>query len=63
MGLCPEAACKRKMWSSHLLNDSSARPSTINVIESVRLCAFAPPGSSLDHSLSWVFLAAVNNPG
>jgi hypothetical protein len=63
MGLCLEAACKRKIWSRGLLNNSSARPSIRNVIETVRLCAFAPPGSSLDRHSVEGFPRSVNNPG
>jgi hypothetical protein len=33
MGHYLEAACKRKFWSRYLGNNSSARPSIINVIE------------------------------
>ena len=63
MGLCLEAACKRKIWSRCLLNNSSALPSIINVIETGRLCAFAPPNSSLDRHSVAVFPRNVNNPG
>jgi hypothetical protein len=58
MGLYPEVACKSKIWSRCLLNNASARPSIVNVIETVRLCAFAPPSSSLIDTLSWFLLAA-----
>jgi hypothetical protein len=47
MGLCLEAACKRKIWSRCLLNNSGARLSIVVVIEAVRLCAFTPPDSPL----------------
>jgi hypothetical protein len=63
MGLCLEAACKRKICSRCLLNNSSARPSIINVSETVRLCAFAPPSSSLDRNSVEVFPRNVNNLG
>ena len=35
MGLYLEAACKPKMWSKFPVNNSSARPSIINVIEAL----------------------------
>jgi hypothetical protein len=41
---------------------SNAQPSTINVTEPVRLCAFAPPRSSLDRQSVIVFPRSVNNP-
>jgi hypothetical protein len=50
MGLHLEAVCKFKFWSRYLVKNSISRPSIINVIEAVRLCAFAPPGSSLDRT-------------
>ena len=46
-GLCLEAARKPKFWSEYLGNNLNAWPSTVNVIEAVRLCAFAPPSSPL----------------
>ena len=52
MGLYLEVACKPKFWSRHLVNKSSAGPSILNVIEAVRLCAFAPPSSSLISTIS-----------
>jgi hypothetical protein len=58
MGLCLEVACKRKIWSRCLLNNASVLPSITNVIETVRLYAFAPPSSSLDRHSVVVFLAA-----
>jgi hypothetical protein len=60
MGLYLEAGCKRKIWSGYLASDSSAGPSTINVIEAVRLCAFAPPSSSLDRRCLAVFSRSMN---
>lgn len=41
MGLYLEAACKLKIWSRNLVNNSSERPSIVNVIEAVHLYAFA----------------------
>ncbi len=58
MDLYLEVACKSKFWSRYLVNNSSARPSVINVIEAIRLCAFAPPSSSLDRQGVAVFLGA-----
>ena len=52
MGLCLEVAFRPKFWSGYLENNSSARPSTVIVIEAVRLCAFAPPSSPLNRH--WV---------
>ncbi len=43
--------------------NSSAWPSIINVTEAVRLCAFAPPSSSLDRHTVGVFPQSVNIPG
>jgi hypothetical protein len=63
MGLWLEAAGKRKIWSKCLLNNSSAQPSITNVIETVRLGAFAPPASSLDRHSVVGFLRSVNHPG
>jgi hypothetical protein len=63
MGLYLEAARKRKFWSRYLVNNSRARIGVINVIEAVRLCAFAPPSSSLDRHSVEVFPHTVNNPG
>jgi hypothetical protein len=63
MGLYLEAACKRKLWEQIPGKHSSARPSIINVIEAVRLCAFAPPSSSLDRHRIVVFPRSMNNPG
>ena len=62
MGLCLEAACKPKFWSD-LRNNSSLQPSTIIVIEAVRLCAFAPPRSPLDRHSVVVFPRSMNNLG
>ena len=62
MGHYLEAACKRKFWSRYLGNNSSARPSIINVIEAARLYAFAPPSSSLDRHCVVVFARNMNNP-
>jgi len=62
MGHYLEAACKRKFWSRYLGNNSSARPSIINVIEAARLYAFAPPSSSLDRHCVVVFAQNMNNP-
>jgi hypothetical protein len=45
------------------INNSSARPSIINVIETVRVCAFAPPSSSLDRRSVVVFPRSVNKFG
>jgi hypothetical protein len=63
MGLYLEAACKPKFWSRYLVKNSSARPSIINVIEAVRLCAFAPPSSSLDRQGVVVFPRSMNISG
>ena len=63
MGLYLEAACKPKFWSRYLVNNSSAGPSIINVIEPVRLYAFAPPSSSLARHCVVVFPRRMNDPG
>src|SRR5688572_18542468 len=63
MRLYLEATRKRKFWSRYPVNNSSVRPSTINVLEAVRLCAFAPPSSSLDRHCVVVFPRSMNNPG
>ena len=41
----------------------SAEPSTKDGIEAVRLCAFTPPGSSLDRHSVVVFPLTMNNAG
>jgi hypothetical protein len=41
------------------MNHSSIRPSIVDVIEAVRLCAFAPPSSFLDVTVS-VFSRRMN---
>jgi hypothetical protein len=63
MGLCLEAACKRKIWEQMPNKQFGAQSSIINVIETVRLCAFAPPSSSLNRHSVVVFPRSVNNPG
>ena len=62
MGLYLEAACKLKIWSRKLVNNSSERPSIVNVIEAVHLYAFAPPSSSLDLCRVVAFSSSKNNP-
>ena len=62
MGLCLEAARKPKFWSEYFGNNLNARPSTVNVIEAVRLCAFAPPSSPLVLRSVVVFPRSINNP-
>ena len=63
MGLCLEAACKRKFWSGHLGNNPRPQPSTINVIEPV---AYVP---SLLHAHPLIdirvvtFRRSINNSG
>jgi hypothetical protein len=61
VGLYLEAACKPKFWSRYRVNNSRAGPSVINVIEAVRLCAFAPPSSSLDrHGIGFPFTRSLS---
>src|SRR5256885_17266749 len=55
MTLCLGAACKLSYWSECLGKNVSAEPSTKDGIEAVRLCAFTPPGSSLDRHSVKVF--------
>jgi hypothetical protein len=42
---------------------ASAEPSTKDVIEAVRLCAFAPPGSPIDRHTVIAFPRIMNNAG
>src|SRR5437899_7903809 len=62
MSLCLGAACKLSYWSECWKN-TSAEPSTKDGIEAVRLCAFTPPGSSLDRHSVIVFPLTMNNVG
>jgi hypothetical protein len=62
MSLCLGAACKLSYWSECLGKNASAEPSTKDGIEAVRLCAFTPPGSSLDPHSVVVFPLTINNP-
>ena len=55
MSLCLGAACKLSYWSECLGKNAGAEPSTKDGIEAVRLCAFTPPGSSLDRHSVVVF--------
>jgi hypothetical protein len=43
--------------------NANAEPSTKDGIEAVRLCAFTPPGSSLDRHSAVVFPLTMNNAG
>ena len=61
MTLCLGAACKLSYWSECLGKNVSAEPSTKDGIEAVRLCAFTPPGSSLDRHSVKVFPLTMNN--
>jgi hypothetical protein len=62
MGLCLGAACKLS-FSSGRLGKMRAPCRAIHVIETLRLCAFAPPGSPLDwHSVA-IVSRTVNDPG
>src|SRR5438093_56089 len=55
MSLRLGAACKLSYCSECLGKNASAEPSTKDGIEAVRLCAFTPPGSSLDRHSVVVF--------
>jgi hypothetical protein len=44
MGQCLGAACKRRWCSGLPGQTTSTGPSTLDGIEIVRFCAFAPPG-------------------
>ena len=63
MTLCLGAACKLSYWSECLGKNAGAEPSTKDGIEAVRLCAFTPPGSSLDRHSVVVFPLTMNNAG
>jgi hypothetical protein len=63
MGLCLEATCKPKVLERIPVKHSNVQPSTLNIIEPVRLGAFAPPSSSLDRHRVVVFPWSMNNPG
>src|SRR5947199_9313138 len=61
MTLCLGAACKLSYWSECLGKNVSTEPSTKDGIEAVRLCAFTPPGSSLNRHSVKVFPLTMNN--
>ena len=61
MSLRLGAACKLSYCSECLGKNASAEPSTKDGIEAVRLCAFTPPGSSLDRHSVVVFPLTINN--
>jgi len=50
IGLWLIVACKLQCFSGRSKMICSPGPSTIDSIETVRFCAFAPPGSPLDYS-------------
>ncbi|HYQ97181.1 MAG TPA: hypothetical protein VEO92_02350, partial [Candidatus Nitrosocosmicus sp.] len=50
IGLWLIVACKLQCFSGRSKKIASPGPSTIDGIEIVRFCAFAPPRSPLDHS-------------
>jgi len=69
MTLCLGAACKLNYCSECLGKNASAEPSTKDGVEAVRplrpgsgqVCAFTPPGSSLDRHSVVVFPLTMNN--
>jgi len=63
MGLYPGAACKLNLWNERLGKGASSDSNTKDGIETVRLCAFAPPGSPLDRHRVVAFLLSMNNFG
>jgi hypothetical protein len=56
MDLWLEAALNPSVLSEYRRNHLSAQPSTLNVIESVRFRAFAPPSPPLIDTVSEPFL-------
>ena len=61
MGLCLGAACKPSFWSERPGKMRVAEPSTKEGAETVRFCAFSPPGSLLDRQSVVVFPLTMNN--
>jgi hypothetical protein len=58
MDLYLEPACKRKVWSGCLVNNSSALPRIINVLKLFVSVPSLLQARPLIDTLSWFFLAA-----
>ena len=59
----PWSGLQTELLGECLRKNASAEPSTKDGIEAVRLCAFTPPGSSLDRHSVVVFPLTMNNAG
>ena len=62
MGLCLGAARELSEWSGWP-ETAIGEPSTKHWVETVRLSAFAPPGSRLDRQVAWFFPLTMSSPG